>query len=160
VAVEYFLKIDGISGESSDEQHKGEIELESWSWGVSQSGVPLVGTGGGTGKADVQDLVVTMPASKAAPKLMLSCVSGEHHKEAILTVRKAGKGQPEFLSVTMTDLIITSYQTAGSVQSDVISDQASLAFSTIRMEFRPQKEDGTLDTPVVTGWDVKNNKAI
>jgi len=160
VAVDYFLKIDGVSGESADSKHKGEIELESFSWGETNTVSGPGGGGGGSGKVQVQDLLVTMYVSKASPKLMLACATGKHHKEAVLTARRAGKSQQEFLVFKFEDVIVTSYQTGGSAQSDVLLDQASLGFSTIRMDYRPQKADGSLDSPVKAGWDVKNNKSL
>ena len=161
MAVDYFLKIDGVQGESADAKHKGEIELESFSWGETNTvSGPGGGGGGGSGKVQVQDLIVTMHVSKASPKLMLACATGKHHKEAVLTVRKAGKSQQEFLIFKFKDVIVTSYLTSGSAQSDVVLDQASMGFSTIQMDYRPQKADGSLDTPVKSGWDVKNNKPI
>jgi type VI secretion system secreted protein Hcp len=159
VAVDMFLKIDGVVGESPDEKHKGEIELESFSWGVSNPSVVGDG-GGGSGKVQVQDLLITMPASKASPRLILSSASGERHKAAVLTVRKAGRSQQEFLKVTMEDLIITSVQTGGSAPSGDLVDQATLAFSTVRVQFRPQKDDGSLDEAVEAGWDITNNRPI
>jgi type VI secretion system secreted protein Hcp len=160
VAVDYFLKIDGVPGESADSKHKGEIELESFSWGETNSAAGSPGTGGGAGKVDVQDVFVTMPVSKASPKLMLSCATGKHHKEAVLTARKAGKSQQEFLVFKFKDVVVTSYQTGGSAQSEILMDQASMGFSSIQMDYRPQKADGSLDTPVKAGWDVKNNRPL
>jgi type VI secretion system secreted protein Hcp len=160
VAIDYFLKIDGVAGESADNKHKGEIELESFSWGETSTGGGPGGGGGGSGKVQIQDLVVTMHVSKASPTLMLACATGKHHKEAVLTARKAGKAQQEFLIFKFKDLIVTSYNTGGSEASDILLDQASLGFSRIQMEYRPQKPDGSLDTPVKAGWDVKNNKPV
>jgi type VI secretion system secreted protein Hcp len=160
VAVDYFLKIDGVSGESGDAKHKGEIQLESFSWGETNLGGGGPGGGGGAGKVQMQDLVVTMVVSKASPKLMLSCATGKHHKEAVLTARRTGKAQQEFLVFKFKDVVVTSYQTGGSAQADVPVDQASLGFSTIQLEYRPQKADGSLDTPVKAGWDLKQNKPL
>jgi type VI secretion system secreted protein Hcp len=160
-AEEYLMKVNGVVGESSDAKHKGAIELTSWSWGLSQSGAAHAASGGGeSGRAEVQDLLITMPASKASPRLMLSCASGEHHKDAVLTVRKAGRPQQEFLVIKMEDVIITSVQTGGSAPSGDLVDQVALGFSTVRMEFRPQKDDGSLDVAVEAGWDITNNKPL
>ena len=159
MAIDYFLKIDGVAGESADSKHKGEIELESFGWGETNTGGGT-GGGGGSGKVQMQDLVVTMHVSKASPRLMLACATGKHHKVAVLTMRKAGKSQQEFLVLKLEDVLISSYQTGGSASSDVIVDQAALGFSTIQMEYRPQKADGSLDDPVKAGWDVKHNKPI
>jgi type VI secretion system secreted protein Hcp len=160
VAVDYFLKIDGVPGESADAKHKGEIQLESFSWGETNPGGGGMGGGGGAGKVQMQDLVVTMLVSKASPKLMLACATGKHYKEAVLTVRKAGKSQQEFLIFKFKDVIVTSYQTGGSAQSDLLVDQASLGFSTIQLDYRPQKADGSLDAAVKAGWDLKLNKPL
>jgi type VI secretion system secreted protein Hcp len=160
VAVDYFLKIDGVPGESADAKHKGEIQLESFSWGETNPGGGGMGGGGGAGKVQMQDLVVTMLVSKASPKLMLACATGKHYKEAVLTVRKAGKSQQEFLIFKFKDVIVTSYQTGGSAQSDLLVEQASLGFSTIQLDYRPQKADGSLDAAVKAGWDLKLNKPL
>jgi type VI secretion system secreted protein Hcp len=160
VAVDYFLKIDGVPGESADAKHKGEIQLESFGWGEANPAGPGMGGGGGAGKVQMQDLVVTMVVSKASPKLLLACASGKHYKEAVLTVRKAGKSQQEYFIIKLKDIVVTSYQTGGSAQSDLIVDQASLGFSTIEMDYRPQKADGSLDVAITAGWDLKQNKPL
>jgi type VI secretion system secreted protein Hcp len=160
LAVDYFLKIDGVPGESADAKHKGEIQLESFSWGETNSAGGGAGGGGGAGKVQMSDLVVTMVVSKASPKLMLACATGKHHKEAVLTARKAGKAQQEFLIIKMKEVFITSYQTGGSELGDAPMDQAALGFETIQMEYRPQKSDGSLDAPIKAGWDLKKNKAL
>ena len=160
MAVEYFLKIDGVPGESFDTKHKGEIQLESFSWSEASPGGAGPGGGGGAGKVQMQDLVVTMVVSKASPKLMLACATGKHYKDAILTARRAGKAQQEFLVFKFKDVVVTSYQTGGSAQADAPMDEASLGFSTIELDSRPQKSDGSLDTAVKGGWDLKQNKPI
>src|SRR5262252_6314875 len=112
-AVDYFLKIEGIDGESFDSKHKGEIDIHSWSWGATQQGAHAAQGGGGAGKVSMQDFHFTMNVNKATPKLMLACASGEHIPKAVLTCRKAGKEQQEYLKVTLTDLLISSFQTGG-----------------------------------------------
>jgi len=160
-AVDYFLKIDGIDGESMDGKHKGEIELESFSWGESQSGSFAAGGGGGAGKVQMQDFHFVMRVNKASPKLLLACASGEHIKKAVLTCRKAGKEQQEFLKVTMSDLLVSSYQTGGSNSSNVLPlEQISLNFSKIEQEYKPQGADGSLQAAVKAGWDVKQNQKV
>jgi len=159
--VDYFLKIEGIDGESADAKHKGDIQLESFSWGETNSGSHSSGGGGGAGKVSMQDFHFVMTANKASPKLMLACATGEHLKKAVLTCRKAGKDQQEFLKVTMSDLLVSSYQTGGSGHSDIVpTDQISLNFAKIEWEYKEQKADGTLGAPVKAGWDLKANKTI
>jgi type VI secretion system secreted protein Hcp len=160
--VDYFLKIDGIDGESGDAAHKGEIHLESWSWGEQQSGTHSGATGGGgAGKVQMNDFLFVMTVNKSSPKLMLACANGEHVKKAVLTCRKAGKEAQEFLKVTMSDLLVSSYQTSGSGHADILpTDQISLNYSKIEFEYKEQKADGTLGGAVKAGWDVKANKAV
>jgi type VI secretion system secreted protein Hcp len=156
---DYFLKIDGIPGESEDAKHKGEIEVLSFSWGESSSGGHAgPGGGAGAGKVAMQDLHFVARLSKASPALFLACANGKHLKSAVLTVRKAGKGQQEYFVVKLTDVLVSSYQTGGSAhEPDGALDQASLGFARIEIEYRPQKPDGSLGTPINAGWDVVKN---
>lgn len=160
-AFDAFLKIEGIDGEAQDSKHKNEIMVESFSWGETQTGTHAGSGGGGAGKVSMQDFHFVMKVNKASPKLMLACATGSHIKKAVLTVRKAGGSQEEFYIITMSDLLVSSYQTGGSGAGDVIPmDQCSLNFSKIEYEYKPQKPDGTLDAPVKVGYDVKANKKV
>jgi len=160
-AVDYFLKIDGIDGESQDHKHKGEIELESFSWGETQAGHHSGGGGGGAGKVQMQDFHFVMKVNKSSPKLMLACATGEHIKKAVLVCRKAGKDQQEFLKYEFTELLVSSYQTGGSSHGDVIPlDQISLNFSKIQVEYKEQKADGSLGGAVKAGYNLKENKSV
>jgi type VI secretion system secreted protein Hcp len=94
-SVDYFLKIDGIDGESTQKGHEKEIELMSFSWGESNAGSFAGNMGGGSGKVSMQDFHFTVPINKSSPKLFLACATGEHIKSAVLTCRKAGKTQQE-----------------------------------------------------------------
>ena len=154
-SVDYFLKIEGVQGESPDKTHKNEIQIESFSWGATQSGTFSHGGGGGAGKVQMQDFHFLMKVNKASPKLMLSCANGEHIKGAILTCRKAGKDQQDYLKVTFTDLLVTSYQTSGSGGDVLPMDQISLNFSKIEMEYKEQKADGSLGGAIKAHYDLK-----
>jgi type VI secretion system secreted protein Hcp len=160
--VDYFLQIAGVEGESTDAKHKGWIDVDSWSWGESQPTPAAAGGGGaGAGKVKMQDFNFVSRTSKASPKLFLACAKGQHFKHAKLIGRKAGKGQQEFLTWTFEDILISSYQTGGAEGVDILpTDQVSLNFSKVRVEYRAQKADGTLDAPVTAGWDVKSNKQL
>jgi len=158
-AVDYFLKIDGIDGESTDSKHKNAIDVQSWSWGETNSGDSAHRGGMGAGKVSMQDFHFVMHVNKSTPKLMEACATGQHIKKADLICRKAGKDQQEYLKVTMSDLVVSSYQTGGSAGDGVIPvDQISLNFSKIEFEYKEQKADGTLGGKVKKGWDVKANK--
>ncbi len=154
--VDYFLKIEGIPGESQDSKHKGEIEIESFSWGATQTGTASHGGGMGAGRVAMQDFHFVMKVNKASPLLMRACASGEHIKSAILTCRKAGKDQQEYLTVGFSDLMVSNYQTGGSGQSDVLPlDQISLNFTKVEIEYKEQKPDGTLGGVVKAYYDMK-----
>jgi type VI secretion system secreted protein Hcp len=159
--VDYYLKIDGIEGESADSKHKSEIDLESWSWGETQSGTSATGGGGGAGRVSMQDFHFTMKYNKSSPKLFLACASGQHIGKAVLTCRKAGGEQEEYLKVTMSDLLVSSYQSGGSSGGDLVpTDQISLNFSKVEFEYKEQTAKGTLGGTVKAGWDVKANKKV
>jgi type VI secretion system secreted protein Hcp len=162
MAVDLFLKIDGIAGESADAKHKGEIELESFSWGETQSeGAHGGGAGGGAGKVQVQDLHFVTRVNKASPTLMLACATGKHLKQAVLTARKAGKGQQEFLIFKFTDLLVSSYQTGGSARGDDDPvDQIAFNFARIEMEYKSVNPDGSLGQSAKAGWDLKANQPV
>jgi len=157
MAVDYFLKIDGIPGESTDAKHKDEIDLVGWSWGEANSGKHDSGGGGGAGKVQMQDFTFSMRINKASPKLFLACASGLHIKEALLTCRKAGKDQQEYLKIKFSDLLISTYQTGGSTGQEVPVEQISFNFSKIEQSYAPQNEKGGLGSPVVHNWSVKTN---
>lgn len=153
--VDYFLKIEGIDGESIDDQHPGTIEIDSFSWGVSNSS-SLSGGGGGSGKVSVHDISFTSKVSKASPNLMLATATGKHYPRAILFVRKAGGTQQDYYKVTLQDIMVTSYQSsAGGSGGDVPTDQFSLNFTKIEFEYKTQKEDGTLGESVKASYDLK-----
>lgn len=158
---DYYLKIDGIEGESQDDKHKGEIGVESWSWGCMQTGSSASGGGGGAGKVSMQDFHFVMEVNKATPKLIEACATGKHIPKAILTCRKAGGSQEEFLKYTFSDVLISSYHTAGSGHSDVIPmEQISFNYSKMEVEYKEQKADGSLGGAVKAGWDLKANKKV
>jgi type VI secretion system secreted protein Hcp len=154
--VDYFLKIEGVPGESQDSKHKGEIEIESWSWGATQTGTATHGGGMGAGKVAMQDFHFVMKVNKASPLLMRACASGEHIKSAILVCRKAGKDQQEYLKVSFSDLLVSSYQTGGTNSADVVPlDQIALNFTKVEFEYKEQKPDGTLGGAVKAHYDMK-----
>lgn len=159
--VDFFLKIEGVPGESTDSKHKGEIDVESWSWGATNAGDSAVRGGMGSGKVAMQDFHFVMKVNKASPKLMEKCATGEHIGKAVMVCRKAGGEQQEFLTVTMTDLLVSSYQTGGAGASDIVpTDQISINFSKIEFEYKEQTAKGTLAGSVKAGYDLKANKKV
>ena len=158
-AVDYFLKIDGIQGESKADKHKNEIDVLSFSWGETQSGTFAAGGGGGAGKVAMQDFHFAMAHNKASPALMLACAQGDHIKSATLTCRKAGKDQQEFLKFTMSDCLVSSFQIGGSASENVVpTDQCSLNFAKIEHEYKEQDATGKLTGSVKKWYDLKSVK--
>lgn len=159
-SVDYFLKIEGIEGESEDTEHKSWIDVLSWSWGESQAGTMAYGGGGGAGKVSMQDFHFVMRVNTASPKLLQACASGEHFKTATLIARKAGKQQQKFLKLKFTDLLVSSFQTGGSGSGDPVPvDQISLNYSKMEYDYQAQKADGSLGGAIHAGWDLKGNKS-
>src|SRR5688500_18448482 len=124
-AADYFLKIEGIDGEATDDRHKNEIDLESWSWGETNAGTHAGGGGGGAGKVAMQDFHFVMRVNKARPKRLRACGTGQHIKKATLACREAGGDQQQYLKVDFSDLLISSFQTGGSAAGVVPVDQIS-----------------------------------
>jgi type VI secretion system secreted protein Hcp len=158
MAADIFAKLGDIKGESLDDKHKDEIEVLSYSWGVTNSGSMNYGSGGGEGKATFHDLSFTHKIDKASPVLMQACATGVHLKEATITHRKAGKGQQEFLVIKMNDVIITGVTHGGSAGSADHSENVSLAFAKVNVEYKPQKADGSLEAGIHFKYDLKAQK--
>jgi type VI secretion system secreted protein Hcp len=155
MAKDFFLKIDGIEGESHDAKHEKEIEISTFNFGAQQTGSYSAGGGGGSGKVHMQDFHFSVPTNKASPKLFLACANGDHIPKAVLTCRKAGKEQREFLTYTFGDVLVSSYTTTGRGHDGIPLDQISLAFTNLEIDYKEQKQDGTLLGSVKAGYDVK-----
>jgi type VI secretion system secreted protein Hcp len=155
-----FIKIGDIKGEAQDKTHKDEIDVLAWSWGLAQSGSTHSGGGGGSGKVNVQDLSFTKFVDKATPNLLKMCCNGKHYPEAKLVVRKAGENPIEYLVVTMTDVLISAVSTGGSGGEDKLTENVTLNFGKVKVEYQPQKADGTKDGGVIPmTWNIKQNVA-
>jgi len=157
VAADIFAKLGDIKGESLDDKHKDEIEVLSWSWGVSNAGTKARGGGAAAGKASFSDLSFTHNIDKASPALLSGCATGQHLKEATITHRKAGKGQQEYLIVKMNDVVITSVTNGDSGDGPQV-ESVSLAFAKVDLEYRPLKPDGSLDAGIHFKYDLKASK--
>ncbi len=158
MASDYLLEIDGIKGESKDKKHPGTIEISSFSWGCSNAGSMASGSGGGAGKASFSDLSFMGSTASQSPLLVLACATGQHIKSAKLFVRKQGSEQHDFYVITLSDILVSSFQHSGSDGSgQVPSESFSLNFSKIEFSYSPQKADGSLDTAIKASWNLKEN---
>lgn len=159
MAVDMFLKLDNIKGESQDSKHKEEIDVLAWSWGGSQSGTGHAGGGSGSGKVNVQDLSVTKYVDKSSATLFLHMCNGKHIKKGHLYVRKAGEKPLEYIKLEMDDIIVTSLSTGGSGGEDRLTENLTLNFSKFKVEYTPQKADGSGEAAVEMKWDIAANEA-
>jgi type VI secretion system secreted protein Hcp len=157
MAVDMFLKIEGVKGESEDDKYKGEIDVLAWSWGASNSGSMHVGGGGGSGKVNVQDMSITKYIDKASPVLFQKICSGKHFPKAELFVRKAGDKPMEYVVILMEEVIISSLSTGGSGGEDRLTENISLNFAKMKFAYKAQKADGSPDAENKVGWSVRNN---
>lgn len=156
MASDYLLEIDGVKGESKDKAHPETIELESFSWGISNAGSFGSGGGGGSGKASFQDLHFTTKVSKASPLLALKCATGAHIKKATLFVRKAGEDPQDYYTIKLEDILVSSYQSGGHEgSSELPVDQFALNFAKIEFDYKPQDEKGKLGGAVNFKFDRK-----
>jgi type VI secretion system secreted protein Hcp len=159
MATDIFAKIGDIKGESQDSKHKDEVDVLSWSWGVQQSGTMAHGGGGGEGKASFNDFNFTHHIDKASPLLMKACATGQHISEATITVRKAGKGQQEYLVIKMSDVLVTSVAMSVVADESTTTENVTLQFAKVDLEYKPQKPDGSLAAGIQFKYDVKASKA-
>ena len=157
MAPDIFAKLGDIKGESQDDKHKDEIEVLSYSWGLTNAGSMGHGSGGGEGKATFHDLSFSHKIDKASPLLLKACATGQHLKDATITRRKAGKGQQEFLIIKLNDVIVTSVTESdegGASQTETVT----IAFAKVDIEYKPQKPDGSLDAAIHFKYDIKAMK--
>ena len=158
MAVNMFIKLGDIKGESKDSSHKDELDVLAWSWGMTQSGTSGMGGGGGAGKVNVQDLSFTKYVDKGSAPIMLACCNGKHYPTATLTVRKAGENPLEYLICDMEDVLISSVSTGGSGGEDRLTENVTINFAKVKVKYQAQKKDGAPDGgPVEMGWNIEEN---
>ena len=159
MAVDMFLKLETVNGESIDDSHKGEIDLLTWTFGATQTGTAQSGGGAGAGRAQVKDLSVTKRVDRSSPVLFSLCCKGEHVAKAQITVRQAGGSPLEYLKVHLEKVLISGYATLGSEDNDQIVETLTLNFAKAKLEYTPQKDDGSGAPSIIKGWDIGANKA-
>ena len=155
IAIDHFIKFDGVDGESLNKDHKDEIEVLSWSWGLSSAVSHGTGGGGGGGRATPEQFTFTHLYDKASPVLASLAAAGRHVKQAWLSARKAGAGQKDFLKVTMSDVVITGVHQSGDAEG--ISETVSASARRITFEYRPISAKGSLGDAVTFDWDIAKN---
>ncbi|SRR5713101_2499765 len=158
MAVDMFMKLGTLKGESKDQAHGGEIDVLAWSWGVSQSGTAHLGSGAGAGKVNVQDLSFTKYVDAASTELLIACCNGKHFTEATLTVRKAGENPVEYIKIKMEEILVSSVSTGGSGGEDRLTENVTLNFAKIKVDYTEQDNTGKPKSPAKTmTWDIPGN---
>ena len=142
MAFDAFLKLDGIKGESQVKGFEGQIQIESFHWGVAQSGTGTIGGGGGGGRATRKDFLFTAASSLASPILFVTCANGKHIKDGVLTLRSSGgQSQTNFSTIKLTDLLISAYDQAGDEDGSVPMDEVSINYTKIEFTYNGVTED-------------------
>jgi type VI secretion system secreted protein Hcp len=159
MAVDMFMKIGDLKGESKDSKHKEAIDVLAWSWGMSNSGTSHMGTGAGAGKVSVQDLSFTKYVDKSSTNLVMACCKGTHYDDATLIVRKAGDKPLEYLVITMKEVMVTAVSTGGSGGEDRLTENVTLNFASFEAEYKGQKPDGSADASVFAKYSMAENEA-
>lgn len=160
MAMNMNIKLTDIKGESVNTGHADEIDVLAWSWGASNSGTMHVSTGGGAGKANVQDLSFTKYIDKASADLMKATISGKHIAEGVLTIKKAGGDSPvDYLVITLGDILVSSVSTGGSGGEDRLTENVTLNFAKVKMEYKIQDAKGAAKTGGQMAWNIAVNKA-
>ena len=157
MAVDMFIQIGALKGESRDKVHAGKTDVLAWSWGMSNSGSAHVGGGAGSGKVNVQDLSFTHYIDKTSTELMLAACNGKHFPDALLVVRKAGEKPVEYLKIKMTDILITSLSTGGSGGEDRLTENVTLNFGKVHVDYTPQDQKGVSGDTQSMDWDIALN---
>ena len=157
MAVDMFLKLGDIKGESQDSKYKDAIDVLAWSWGASNSGTAHLGGGSGAGKVNVQDISFTKYIDKGSPDILLATCNGKHVTEATLICRKAGEKPVEYLTITLKDVLISSYSTGGSGGEDRLTENVTLNFSQFKFQYIEQTPTGGEGAKPEIGWDIAAN---
>lgn len=160
MAVDMFLELEGVKGESVDKVHKDKIDILAWSWGLSNTGTLHHGSGGGAGKANFNDISITKYIDAASPNLMLFCANGKHFAKGKLIVRKAGENPLEYLVIELTKVMVSSYSTGGSGGEERLTENVVLNFAQVKLEYVTQTEKGGKGTPQAFGWNIAENTKV
>lgn len=161
MAMDMFLVIKDIPGETKDKVYskKGGIDVLAYSWGLSQSGTAHTGGGSGSGKVSCQDISCTKYVDQATNLLMMHCMTGKHIPEVTLVVRKAGGDSPlEYMTYKLSNVLVSSQSQGGSGGEDRLTENLSLNFQKIEFIYKVQAEKGGQEGgDKITKWDIAAN---
>ncbi len=157
MAVDMFMKIDDIKGESADDVHKAEIDVYSWKWGVTQTGSSGIASGSGVGRANVQDFVFTTKVDSSHPTVLGMSLKGKSFKTAVFTQRKAGDKPLEFVKITMSNGLISGIFFEGNHTDETQTVTVTLNFGQVKFDYTPQAADGSGGATISYGHDITRN---
>lgn len=159
MAVEIFLKLDGITGESTKTGAEGQIEIFSFSNGASNPSSVAFGTGSGAGKVDLSSLSLQKQLDKASPALFQSCCQGTHIKTGTMIVREAtgDKTTQIYYQYDMKEVFVDSISWGGAAGGGKPSESVSLSSKALTITYWPQDSTGKLGDKIPFGWDVSTN---
>jgi type VI secretion system secreted protein Hcp len=157
MAIDTHIKFDGIDGESTSKDHKGEIDVLSWSWGLTNDRAGS-GKGSGAGKPKAEDFRIVHRYDKASPVLARHAAKGTAIPTAVLSARKAGQGQKDFLKITMKEVFITSVQVGAAAEGADAVEEVAFRYQSFDVSYRPTDQKGGLGGAVTMSWDLKKNK--
>ena len=155
---DFFLKIDGVDGESQDDKHKKEIQIKSFSMGVTNAHSASANTGSGVGKAHFHDIAITKQVDGSTPNIMINCATGKHHKTAVITARSAGEKPHEYLKINLEEVFISGYQLHATDNGKLPTEHFTLSYSTIEQEHKVQTAQGTAGAANKKKFDLKKHK--
>lgn len=158
MAIDMFLKVDGVTGESKDANHKGWTDIISFAWGASQPGNMTVGGGGGAGKVNFNDLHVNAYIDKSTTAILKHCASGKHLRKVELSVCKAGGHQVEYARITLEEVLVTSVQYTGSDDGELIGVSYAFQAAKVKQHYWEQTASGGKGAETSAGWNIKENK--
>jgi type VI secretion system secreted protein Hcp len=162
MAVDMFLELDGIVGESLDAVFKPKkaIDVRGFNWGVSNTGTFHHGSGGGSGKANFQDLSIVKYTDKATADLLLCCANGKHIAKGTLTVRKAGEKPLEYMKISMTQILVSSVETGSQADDERQTERLLLNFAKVKVEYFMQSANGGKEPGGEMAFDIAGNAKV
>ncbi|ANB74045.1 type VI secretion system secreted protein Hcp [Burkholderia sp. GAS332] len=160
MSVDMYMRVDGVTGESKDANHKGWTDIQSYSWGAAQPGSMATGSGGGIGKVSFNDLLVETFIDKAAPAVLKFCANGKHLPKVEISVCKAGGSQIEYLRITLSEVLVTSVQQGAAKGSEAVNVTYAFQAAKVRKQYWEQTDQGTRGGESVLAWDIKENREV
>ena len=154
---DFYIKLEGIDGESKDSKHTNWIDVLSFEYAVTQSSSMATGGGGGVGRANFDALSFVHYVDRATPALLKYCAKGKHIPEVTISACKAGDGSQEYMSVRLFQVLVTHAGPVGTTEDARVKEKVDLSYSEIRVEVKEQNADGTMGATVTGGWKVKEN---